>query len=128
MLPYTRILIVDDEANLRRTVAIGLRLEGFEVVEAGDGLDALCVLDEVAVDIALVDLMMPRMNGLDLARQMRLRHPGVQVVLTSAYHLSRRQLELAGVDVVGFVPKPYDLPELTRFLSAKADLADRVPA
>lgn len=115
----SRVLIVDDEDNHRRTLGIGLRLEGFIVEEAADGEQALALLDETTVDIAIVDLMMPGINGLDLARRLRFRSPSVKVVLTSAYHLSERQLERAGVGAIGFVPKPYDLPDLVRFLQEK---------
>lgn len=112
-----RILIVDDEENHRKSLSIGLRLEGFEVVEAGDGEQALDVLErETNVDVAIIDLMMPGINGLDLARRLRFRLPDMKVVLTSAYHLSERQLQRADVGAIGFVPKPYHLDELVSFL------------
>lgn len=115
----TRILIVDDESNQRKSLAIGLRLEGFGVLEAENGEQALEVLGREAVDLALVDLMMPGINGLDLARRMRFRHPEVRIVLTSAYHLSKRQLERAEIRVLGFVPKPFEMDDLVSFLRAK---------
>ena len=114
-----RILIVDDEENQRKALAIGLRLEGYEVFEAKDGEDALVRLDEHVIDLAIVDLMMPGIHGLDLARRMRFRHPTVRVVLTSAYHLTSRQLERAEVGALAFVPKPYRLEELMAFLALK---------
>lgn len=117
-----RILIVDDEENHRKTLSIGLRLEGFDVSEACDGAGALQCLEAGPVDLAIVDLMMPGINGLDLARRMRFRHPDVRVLLTSAYHLSARQIERADVGAVGFMPKPYQLRELVTYLRAK--LAD----
>ena len=116
-----RILIVDDEENQRRTLAIGLRLEEFEVAEAEDGDMALEMLDREAIDLAIVDLMMPGMNGLDLARRIRRHHPEVQILLTSAYHLSERQLARADVGAIGFVPKPYHLSELVGFIRQKRD-------
>lgn len=69
--------------------------------------------------------MMPGINGLDLARRLRFRCPGLRVVLTSAYHLSERQLARADVGAVGFVPKPYQLEDLVVFLREK--LADGNP-
>lgn len=115
----SRILVVDDEVNQRKSLAIGLRLEGFAVLEAADGEEALRVLAEEELDLAIVDLMMPGINGLDLARRMRFRHPEVSVVLTSAYHLSERQLERAEIRVIGFVPKPFELGELVAYLREK---------
>ena len=116
-----RVLIVDDEENHRKSLAIGLRLEGFEVLEAANGEEGLEVLEreEALVDVVIVDLMMPGINGLDLARRLRFRAPQVKVLLTSAYHLSPRQLQRADVGAVGFVPKPYELRELVDFLRSK---------
>jgi DNA-binding response OmpR family regulator len=114
-----RILIVDDEPNQRRSLAIGLRLEGFQVLEAQSGQEALQQLDGTPIDLAIVDLMMPGMNGLDLSRCMRFRHPDVSVVLTSAYHLSENQLSRIGLDEIAFLPKPYCLDDLSGFLKGK---------
>jgi DNA-binding response OmpR family regulator len=128
------VLIVDDEENQRRTLSIGLRLEGFDVVVAGSSQEALRALGAAAadagarpqsaassssIDLALIDLMMPGLNGLDLARQIRRLFPSVRVVLSSAYHLSARQVERADCGAIGFVPKPYRLAELCTFLRAK---------
>jgi len=139
-----RVLIVDDEENQRRTLSIGLRLEGFDVVVAGSSQEALRALGAASVtydggarppsqpgapvsaspkthgiDLALIDLMMPGLNGLELARQIRRLFPSVRVVLSSAYHLSARQVERADCGAIGFVPKPYRLAELCSFLRAK---------
>ena len=115
-----RVLIVDDEENQRRTLAIGLRLEGFDVLVAASGTDALRLLGTPPlVDLAVIDLMMPGLNGLELARQIRRSFPHVRVVLSSAYHLSARQVERADCGAVGFVPKPYKIGELCNFLRAK---------
>ncbi len=111
--------MVDDEANHARVMAIGLRIEGFEVETATDADAALSLLAGADFDAAIVDLMMPGTNGIQLARVLRDRHPCTRVVLTSAYHLSERQLVRADCGAVGFVPKPFDLSELARFLRAK---------
>jgi DNA-binding response OmpR family regulator len=114
-----RLLIVDDEENQRRTLSIGLRLDGFDVIVAASGHEALALLDEGTVDLAMIDLMMPGLNGLELARQIRTLHPHVRIVLSSAYHLSARQVERADCGAVGFVPKPYKMSELCGFLRSK---------
>jgi CheY-like chemotaxis protein len=115
------VLIVDDEENQRRTLSIGLRLDGFDVVVSGSSVEALRALEGATppIDVALIDLMMPGLNGLELARQMRRLYPQVRVVLSSAYHLSARQVERADCGAVGFVPKPYRLAELCSFLRSK---------
>jgi DNA-binding response OmpR family regulator len=115
----TRILVVDDEANHVRVLSIGLRLDGFDVLAAEDAVSALSVLRDTPVDLAIIDLMMPGTNGIQLARHLRDRHPDVRVVLTSAYHLSEHQLVRADCGAIGFVPKPYKLTDLTAFLRSK---------
>jgi DNA-binding response OmpR family regulator len=117
---------VDDESNHARVMAIGLRVEGFDVETAVDANGALRRLaDEGAsFDLAIVDLMMPGTNGIQLARLMREQFPQTRVVLTSAYHLSEHQLVRADCGAVGFVPKPFDLTELARFLRAKLSSAE----
>jgi DNA-binding response OmpR family regulator len=114
-----RVLVVDDEANHSRVIAIGLRVEGFQVETAGDAESAQALLAAEPFDLAIVDLMMPGINGIQLARLMREQHPQTRVVLMSAYHLSERQLLRADCGAVGFVPKPFDLTELARFLKSK---------
>src|SRR5579872_6127395 len=119
-----RVLVVDDVASHARVTAIGLRIEGFEVEVAADSDGALRVLAEQAFDVAMVDLMMPGTNGMQLCRMIREKHPETRVVLTSAYHLSERQLLRADCGAVGFVPKPFDLSDLARFLRTKLRNSD----
>lgn len=114
-----RILVVDDELNHARVMAIGLRVEGFEVETARDANSALTLLAASPFDLAIVDLMMPGTNGIQLSRLIREQHPRLRVVLTSAYHLSEPQLLRADCGAVGFVPKPFDLTELAHFLKGK---------
>jgi CheY-like chemotaxis protein len=119
MIPAWKILIVDDEAAFRFTLAAGLALEGFEVDSAGSAPEALELIQRHRYDLALVDLMMPGMHGLDLARRMKTLSPRVQVVLTSAYYLSQQQLKLADCGAVGFLPKPYGLDRAVQYLRSK---------
>jgi DNA-binding response OmpR family regulator len=100
-------------------LAIGLRIEGFEVETASDAPGAVHVMGCATFDFAIVDLMVTGTNGIQLARLIRERFPCVRVVLMSAYHLSERQLVLADCGAVGFVPKPFDLTELAGFLRSK---------
>jgi DNA-binding response OmpR family regulator len=120
MSALPKVLVVDDEAD--RTcvlLGIGLRVEGFEVETAHDAEAALRSMAGGTFDLAIVDLMIPGTNGIQLARMIRAQFPRAQVVLMSAYPVSERQLMLADCGAVGFVPKPFDLPELTRFLRGK---------
>jgi DNA-binding response OmpR family regulator len=114
-----RLLVVDDDPNHARVTAIGLRIEGFEVELAQNAPEALELMAREPFEVAVVDLMLPGTNGIQLARLVRERHPGTRIVLTSAYHLSERQLVRVDCGAVGFVPKPFDLTELAGFLRSK---------
>jgi len=126
-VPVARVLVVDDEENQVRMLVAALRVEGFEASGTRDPDAVMDILRRDPPDVALVDLMMPGLNGIELARKIRDAYPAVRVILTSAYHLSERQLSRADCGVVGFVPKPYVLPELAEFLRAKIARATPVP-
>jgi DNA-binding response OmpR family regulator len=114
-----KVLVVDDEADNACVLAMGLRMERFEVETASNAEEALLTMAGATFDFAIVDLMMSGTNGIALARMIRERFPCARVVLISAYHLSERQLVLADCGAVGFVPKPFDLSELASFLRSK---------
>lgn len=114
-----RVLVVDDEENQRQTLSIGLKHEGFEVFTASSSSEAIESLSSTpGIEVAVIDLMMPGINGLELARQIGRLYPGVRVVLASAYHLSARQFERANCGACAFIPKPYSLPDLCRTIRA----------
>src|SRR5437667_5159 len=69
--PVPLIAIVDDEANIRETVAFALRREGYEVEMFGDGVEAWTALGEKIPDLVILDILMPRMDGLELCRKIR---------------------------------------------------------
>ena len=111
-----RVLIVDDETNHRRALSISLRMEGYEVLEAADGQSALEVLAVEHADVVVADLMMPRVDGLELARRLRFSKPHTKIILMSAYHLTRAQIDRAQVGEIRFLPKPYPFEMLAQLL------------
>lgn len=121
-----KLLIVDDDTNEMNSLAIGLRLEGFEAVGTDNGAKALIMMEQTHFAAVLIDLMMPEMNGLQLARRIRSAFPLTKTIMMSAYHLSPIQLAKADTGVVGFVPKPYCFDDLVSFIRQKLDPSDRV--
>ena len=116
------ILLVDSPDGNASLLASALRVEGFQVVLAPSAAEARATLEDGPVVLALVDLMLRTdagTNGLELAREIKHAHPGLRVLLTSAYYLSERQLERADCGVSGFIPKPYDVAEVVSFIRAK---------
>ena len=80
-----RVLVADDEKNLRDLVVRELSRRGLEVEGVGDGEAALARLRETPYDVVVLDMKMPGLSGLDVARQILERHPGQAVVMCSAY-------------------------------------------
>ena len=116
-----KILVVDDDPNELRSLVIGFGLENFKADGAKTGKIALKMLAEKDYSVALIDLMMPDMNGLQLARVVRSVFPSITTILMSAYHLSPIQLARADAGVSGFVPKPFRFDTLVEFILAKAE-------
>jgi CheY-like chemotaxis protein len=118
-----RILIVDSPEGDASVLASALRVDGFQVLTATTAAEAREALAGGEVVVALVDLMMRgegAPSGLELARELKMLLPTMRVLLTSAYHLSERQLERADCGVSGFIPKPYDVTEVVSFIRLKA--------
>lgn len=118
----TTILLVDTPDGDASLLASALRVEGFQVALATSATEARAALAREPVAVALVDLMLKKdgaTNGLELARELKIAHPAMRVMLTSAYYLSERQLERADCGVSGFIPKPYDVTEVVSFIRAK---------
>src|SRR3954463_9612528 len=76
--PQARVLVVDDEPNVRRSLARVLMTCGFDVLTAEDGPAALSLLESGMVDVMLVDMLMPRMGGIDLLERVKAQHPEVE--------------------------------------------------
>jgi two-component system, OmpR family, response regulator MprA len=104
-----RILVVDDEPAVREAVERALRLEGHDVLLAGDGLEALASLDSRPADAVVLDVLMPRVDGLELCRRMRGRGDRTPVLmLTARDAVSDRVAGLdAGAD--DYLVKPFAL-------------------
>ena len=122
-----RILVVDDEPSLRQVLARQLRSEGYTVLEAGYGLEALEVArnSPQPVDLVLSDIVMPGMIGTELAQRLLVEHPGIHVVLMSAHVVD----DLARPDRRWNVPvlrKPFEGKRVARSAQASAIAAPSV--
>jgi CheY-like chemotaxis protein len=78
-----RVLVVDEMETMRRLLAEVLEQQGFTVVRASDGMQALCEMQRRHVDMVVTDYHMPRLNGLDLLRQAQMVWPEIPVILFS---------------------------------------------
>ena len=122
-----RILLVDDDPNLLVLLAEQLRADGFEVTTARDGQEALRRLQGGWPDLLIVDMMMPRMDGLTLAREVKNR-ADLPIIVLSAIDTADSKADLLEEVAEDYVTKPYHYPELrARIGRVLRRLRDRVP-
>ncbi len=112
------VLIAEDDPNVRSTLDQLLRFEGYSVLLARDGREALELLDREGPDLAVVDVVMPQLDGLSLCRLLRRRGNRLPIlVLTARHQVGDRVAGLdAGAD--DYLPKPFDTEELLARLRA----------
>ena len=116
-MPPPRILVVDDEANIRRIVASYLRADGFEVVEAGDGRAALTAFERSSPDLVILDVMMPGGDGIEVLRELRRRSEVYVIMLTARAEETDRVIGLS-VGADDYVTKPFGAKELVARVKA----------
>jgi two-component system alkaline phosphatase synthesis response regulator PhoP len=106
------VMIADDDADIVRFVALNLRLEGFEVVVADNGQDALDTALDARPALILLDTMMPRMDGYEVCSRFRDQRPDTPVIMLTAKSLDadRAMAFTAGAD--DWVTKPFDPADL----------------
>jgi len=112
-----RILVVDDEANIRRIVSSYLRSDGFDVVEASDGRAALAAFDRTSPDLVILDVMMPGGDGIEVLRELRRRSEVYVIMLTARAEETDRVVGLS-VGADDYVTKPFGAKELVARVKA----------
>ena len=111
------VLLVDDEEVIRYALASSLEAMGFRLLVARDGLEALDVFRaSPEVDLVLMDLAMPRMDGREAFAIMRKERPGIRVILSSGYSEQEAIHDLDGKGPAGFIQKPYTLKALRKVI------------
>jgi DNA-binding response OmpR family regulator len=122
-----RILIVDDDPNLLVLLADQLREDGYETMTARDGDEALNRLRSGWPDLLIIDMMMPRMDGLTLAREIKV-HADLPIIVLSAVDAGDSKADLLEEVAEDYVTKPYHYPELrARINRVLRRLGDKVP-
>jgi len=106
------ILVVDDEAVVRDSLASWFEEEGYEVVTAGSGKEALTKMDEGHFDIGLIDIKMPGMDGLELQRKILEINPSIQVIIMTAYASVQTSVEALKDGAYDYIVKPFDPEQL----------------
>jgi len=109
-----RILIVDDEPNIVISLEYLMKREGYETAVAGDGEAALASLAERAPDLVILDVMLPKLNGFEVCRQLRAdpRWKGVRVLMLTARGRDTEVAKGLGVGADAYVTKPFSTKDL----------------
>jgi two-component system, NtrC family, response regulator AtoC len=116
------ILIVDDEALTLRTIGRALQAEGYEVLPATSGEDALKIVAEEKPDLALLDVVLPGINGIEVLRQARKISPAMVVVMMSAYHLVDRAVEAMKLGAYDYLIKPFHIADMVNTIQRATEM------
>lgn len=121
----SHVLLVDDDVATRDPIGRLLELLGHQVTVAGDGLEALRLVGTQPFELAIVDIYMPQMDGLELIPKLKVQAPDIRIIATSGGYKAGRGIDLlrvaerAGAD--GILPKPFMIGELKDAMSEVLD-------
>jgi len=104
------VLVVDDDEGIREAIDMTLSDEGYEVVTASDGADALTAADHRPPSLILLDMRMPVMDGWAVARALRVKGIDVPIVVMTAAESAKRWADEVGAE--GYLAKPFGLDDL----------------
>ena len=117
-----RILVVDDESSIRNTLREILEFEKYQVDEAGDGMDALARVKQEDYDVVLMDIKMPKMDGMDALERLELLCPDLPVIMISGHANIDTAVEAVKKGAFDFISKP---PDLNRLLITVRNALDK---
>ncbi|MEK7821801.1 MAG: response regulator, partial [Planctomycetota bacterium] len=112
MTGKARVLVVDDEVNLLKTLSDVLNRNGYEVAVAKDGPSALGLIEKNGFDIALLDIRMPHMDGVELLERIKARHPDVEVIIMTAYGTIETAIKSIKLGAYAYILKPLDIDDV----------------
>ena len=120
------ILVVEDDKNLRKLITTCLKRENYQTFEATNGIEALDVIDKNYIDLLVTDIMMPKMDGYELTRELRNAKYNIPILLITAKSTldDKKEGFLAGAD--DYMVKPIDIEELAlrvKVLLKRANMA-----
>ena len=111
-----RILIVDDNPNMASLLSEMLEVFDYDSIRAGDGLEAIEIIEKNRFDLVITDLRMPKMSGLDLLQKIKESTPELPVVVISGYALDEEGDSLLSNLADGFLNKPFKMADIEELL------------
>src|SRR4051812_35772599 len=116
------ILVVDDEALTLRTIGRALQAEGYDVTVAMSAEEGLKKFAEEKPDLALLDVVLPGMDGIELLRQIKKQHPQTIVLMMSAYHMVDRAVESMKLGAYDYLIKPFHIVDLINTIGRASEM------
>ena len=116
------ILVLDDEALTLRTISRGLREEGYEVFVAMNGEEAMKIFADEKPDLALLDIVLPGVDGVEVLRQLKQQNPSVIAVMMSAYHMVDRAVEAMKLGAYDYLVKPFHLADMLNTIRRASEM------
>lgn len=116
-----RVLIIDDEAEIRRNLTVGLTQEGYSVVACPDGISAIHELDGarekgIAYDYLVTDIFMPDIDGLKILKVIKVQYPDLPVLVITGFGDDSLKMTALSEQNTGYLDKPFEIPDLVKAL------------
>ena len=123
MMTTKKIMVVDDEDSIRQSLSDVLKDEGFKVISARDGQEALKLLDSTQPDLVLLDIWMPGMDGTEVLKRIKTARPGLQVIMISGHGNIEAAVKAIKLGAYDYIEKPLSLEGI--LLTVKRALGEK---
>ena len=120
------ILVVEDDANIRRGLVDHFKNQGWQVTEAMDGQLGLDLCSDQAYDLIVLDIMLPRVNGYEICRTLRLAGKSTPIIMLTAKSSEKDVLQGFNAGATDYVRKPFSLAELTARVKSHSTIEDHI--
>jgi len=107
-----KLLVVDDDLHMRMMLEAVLESEGYSVVLAESGPEALAIMKEEQPSLVLLDYMMPGMNGLDVLREIKKNHAQTDVIIVTGHGNEKLSIEMLNSGASDYIQKPFTMDQL----------------
>jgi two-component system alkaline phosphatase synthesis response regulator PhoP len=121
-----RILLVEDEDHLADTIKLNLELEDYKVVVANDGHEALRLFKEERFNLIILDVMLPKVNGVVVSERIRLENDDIPILILSARNTSEERIKGLKSGATDYLTKPFNLEELLLKVAIMIKLAQKM--
>ncbi len=118
-----QVLIADDDRDFRNALEMVLASEGYSICAVQDGAEAIEVLDKNPIPVVILDIMMPKVSGLDVLRHVKQHFPGTEAIILSGYLGESLRGECERLGAAHILTKPYDVSELVGIVNLLQDHA-----